>query len=530
MSGTFAQRLQWFDNNPALLRSLSLLQRGVEKESLRVNENTGVLAQNGHPKTLGSALCHPKITTDYSEALLEFITPVFNTIPECLQCLTDIHHFTYQQLAAQNEMLWTHSMPCVLGKTDNDIPIALYGSSNVGKMKSVYRLGLGHRYGRAMQTISGIHYNFSLSDRFWAKYQQQHQDTGPLSTFKTEHYFRLMRNFRRYVPLFVYLFGSSPALSSSFLKGQKHNLKTLDNDTFYGEYATSLRMGDLGYQSNAQNALFVCYNNLDNYVNSLRRGITEPHADYEKIGLKDKDGNYQQLNTSLLQIENEFYSPIRPKRVTASGEAPINALQRGGVEYIEVRCIDVSPFASVGITAATMRFLDTFLLYCLLEDSPEFSSEACNEASENLRRVVNEGRKPGLELSVDGKAVLFSDWANNLLQNLRPLAAILDKLNATGRHMQSLEQQQEKVNNPELTPSAQFLAHLRDEQLSYTEFALKQSRHWQAHFLNKPLSEETRECFVELAADSIAQQKAIEAADTLSFDAYIEHFYQQYRK
>lgn len=528
MSGIFSQRLQWLNQNPALLRALSSLQRGIEKESLRVDTASGQLAASGHPPALGSALCHPKITTDYSEALLEFITPVCTSIAECLQCLDDIHHFSYQQLQHRQEMLWTHSMPCRLGKQD-DIPVARYGSSNVGQMKTVYRLGLGHRYGRAMQTISGIHYNFSLSDRFWAKYQQLLNDQQPLSQFKTEHYFRLMRNFRRYVPLYVYLFGASPAIARSFLQGQPHTLQTLDQDTLYGEYATSLRMGDLGYQSNAQNALFVCYNSLDNYINTLRKGITEPHADYQAIGLKDANGHWQQLNTSLLQIENEFYSTIRPKRVTASGEAPINALQRGGVEYIEVRCIDVNPFVAVGINATTLRFLDVFLLYCLLEDSPALEGRACDEANANLRRVVNEGRKPGLQLTISQQPVDFRQWAENLLDNMQSLAVLLDKLTATDRYQQSLAQQREKLADPALTPSAQVLEQLRQKQQSFLDFAAGQSRHWQSHFLAKPLSEATRDAFVEMAADSLAQQQAIEAADTLSFDDYIANFYRQYR-
>lgn len=528
MSGVFTQRLQSIENNPALLQSLSSLQRGVEKESLRVSAVNGQLAQTPHAQSLGSALTHPKITTDYSEALLEFITPVSTSIAETLQDLNNIHHFTYHQLQAQQEMLWTNSMPCVLGDS-NTIPVALYGTSNVGMMKTIYRLGLGHRYGRAMQTISGIHYNFSLIDRFWTKYQQQQKNQQTLCDFKTEQYFNLMRNFRRYVPLFVYLFGASPAVSRSFLQGQPHNLQSMDEDTLYGEYATALRMGGLGYQSDAQNALFVCYNSVDSYIESLRGGITENYPDYEKIGLKDAGGAYKQLNTALLQIENEFYSTIRPKRIAASGEAPINALLRSGVEYVEVRCIDVNPFASVGITAATMRFLDVFLLYCLLEESPQLSDVACREVNTNLRLIVDQGRKPNLTIQVDGEAQSFVAWAENLLEAMQPIATLLDKLNATGRYQQSLTQQKEKVADVSLTPSAQVLAKMRSENLSFAEFGLQQGQLWQSHFLNQPLSDDVREYFTETAADSIVQQQAIEKASSEPFEQYLAHFYQQYR-
>lgn len=528
MTEIYQHRLQWFAKSPALLQSLSTLQRGIEKESLRVDTQSGKLALSLHPESLGSALTHPKITTDYSEALLEFITPVCGSISEALQQLTDIHHFTYHKLAQQQEILWTNSMPCLLGKPD-DIPVALYGNSNVGKMKTIYRVGLGHRYGRAMQTISGIHYNFSLADKFWAKYQQLQQNQQTLSQFKTEQYFGLMRNFRRYVPLFVYLFGASPAISKSFLQGQAHQLDTLGDHTLYGEYATSLRMGDLGYQSNAQNALFVCYNSLERYIETLRKGIVEPHADYQAIGLKDAQGQYKQLNTSLLQIENEFYSTIRPKRVTASGESPINALKRGGVEYIEVRCVDLDPFAPVGIASTTMRFLDIFLLYCLLQDSPLLLPDACMEANTNLRTIVNQGRKPDVQLSVNGQPVAFADWAKQLLQAMQPIAALLDKLNASGRYQLALDLQQAKLTDINLTPSAQVLRTMQQEQLSFSQFALKQSQHWQQYFLEKPLDPEVFDYFTEQAADSLVQQQSIESADTLSFDDYLANFYQQYK-
>ena|SRR5690554_255435 len=528
MSSVFTRRLQSIENNPALLQSLSSLQRGIEKESLRVSAVNGQLAQSPHSPSLGSALTHPKITTDYSEAQLEFITPVSTSISETLQDLNNIHHFTYHQLQAQQEMLWSNSMPCVLGEPST-IPVGLYGSSNVGMMKTVYRSGLGHRYGRAMQTISGVHYNFSLIDRFWTIYQQQMKDAQTLCDFKTEQYFNLMRNFRRYVPLFVYLFGASPAISRSFLQDQPHNLQSMGDDTLYGEFATALRMGGLGYQSEAQNALFVCYNSVESYIESLRGGIIESYPAYEKIGLKDASGEYKQLNTSLLQIENEFYSTIRPKRVTASGEAPINALIRSGVEYIEVRCIDVDPFASAGIAASTMRFLDVFLLYCLLEDSPELSDKACREVNANLRLIVNEGRKPGLSIQVDEQPQNFTVWAEQLLAAMQPIAGVLDKLNATGCYQQSLEQQKAKVADSALTPSAQVLSRMRSENLSFAEFGFKQGKMWQTHFLSQALSDDVREYFTETAADSIVQQKTIEAASTEPFDQYLANFYKQYR-
>ena len=532
MANSYRENLELIRQNPALLSALASLSRGIEKESLRVN-HIGELAQSAHPESLGSALCHSKITTDYSEALLEFITPVQQTIKGSLATLNDIHRFTYQQLDKQGELLWTSSMPCQLGE-EKDIPVAVYGSSNVASMKTIYRLGLGERYGRHMQTISGIHYNFSVSDKFWANYQRTLNNFDNTTQFKTEHYFGLIRNFRRFAPLLVYLFGSSPALSRSFLPEKvQHNLESFDADTLYRPYATSLRMGDLGYQSSEQDKLFVCYNCIDEYIKSLKSAITEPHSSYQKLGIKDEKGNLTQLNTALLQIENEFYSTIRPKRVAASGEAPINALARGGVEYIEVRCMDINPFTAVGIDTKTAKFLDLFLLYCLLSSSPKLEPLECQQTELNLKTVVNEGRKPNLMIQKlgqpEGEMESFQDWGTHTLNQMQDLATLLDSLKANNDYQSSLQEQKKKLMDSRLTPSAQVLALMQKQQLSFTDFSLQQARHWQQHFLKKPLSENTQIRFEALAADSIAQQQTIEAADKENFTDYLKGFYAQYQ-
>ncbi len=526
MPATLAKNIAILQNNPAVLKALCALNRGIERESLRVNPK-GKLALTPHPVALGSALCHPKITTDYAEALLELITPVHGSISSCIDDLDDIHRFVYAELAKQDEMLWSSSMPCQLGKAA-DIQIAQYGSSNVARMKMVYREGLAHRYGKVMQTISGIHYNFSLSDKFWASYQLAIGNHDPIDTFKTARYFGLIRNFRRWVPLLVYLFGASPAVCRTFLQGQQHNLTPFDEHSWHGEFATSLRMGDLGYQSSAQNSLFVCYNTLDNYIESLRNAITVPHSAYAAFGIKNADGEYQQLNTSLLQIENEFYSVIRPKRITASGEAPINALKRGGVEYIEVRCMDINPFTPVGIDARTMRFLDLFLMYCLLEDSPNFSDEECQTVNSNFKAVVANGRAPSCELLFGSKKVEFKTWANGLMEAMLPLAKTLDTLHASKTYQTTWVEQSSKIENTALTPSAQVLAIMRNEGITFAEFSRRQSEQWRTYFTDTPLSTNKRSVFEELAADSLVQQKTIETADSSAFDDYLKNFYNQY--
>jgi len=319
-------------------------RKGLEKEGLRVDAD-GFIAQTPHPEALGSALTNPAITTDYSEALLELVTPVCESTEELLGALDGIHSYVHQHLG--DEVLWPLSMPCRLDG-DASIPIAHYGTSNIGTLKTVYRRGLAERYGRMMQSIAGTHYNFSMPDSFWENWQKQLGDTGPLSEFRTQQYFWLIRNFRRRSWLLMYLFGASPALDKSFVEGRRHRLDTLDNQTLYEPYATSLRMSDLGYNNQAQSSLDICFNRLETYTQTLDHAIHTSWPPYREIGLF-RDGDRIQINDSVLQIENEYYSAIRPKRTTQSGEKPLHALQSRGVEYVEVRCLDLDPFAPQGL-------------------------------------------------------------------------------------------------------------------------------------------------------------------------------------
>ena len=503
--------------------------RGLEKESLRITPQ-GKLAQTDHPLSLGSALKHPHITTDYSEALLEFITEPFDNINALLQQLSDIHRFTYQQLAKNNERLWPASMPCIL-PADPQIPVARYGSTNSGIMKTIYRVGLGYRYGRSMQTIAGIHYNFSMPDDFWRELQNLEGNNQPPQDFKTERYFALIRNFRRNFWLLIYLFGAAPAVSDSFVAGRPHRLNAFGDDshTQHLPYATSLRMGDLGYQSDAQQALFVCYNNLSSYLKTLCGAITQIHPEYADIGVKDAQGNYHQLNTSLLQIENEFYSSIRPKRTTQSGETALQALRLRGVEYIEVRCVDLNPYEPLGITAEQMHLLDAFLLYCLFSDSPQTSDEEYAEGQENQKRMVYFGRDPELQLLRAGQEVNFQEWAKEILDGSLACASLLDQANGGDAYITAVKQQYAKLINPTLTPSAQVLLDLQTQRKSFFEHTLSLAEQHRAYFAEHPLNAEKAAQFHQQAEISLAEQYQLEDSPQIAFDEYLANYYAQYR-
>ena len=505
---------------------LSGILRGVEREALRVTPN-GDLSQKPHPSGLGSALAHPQITTDFSESLLEFITPPTHRVEDLFTHIENIQRYTISQL--DNELLWTSSMPCILND-DASIPVAQYGNSNNGKMKTVYRLGLGHRYGRAMQTVSGVHYNFSLPNAFWALLSHRENSHYDLQEFKNQKYFGLIRNFRRHYWLLIYLFGASPALCESFVSGKEHKLERFsDGHSLYLPYATSLRMSDLGYQSKAQESLYVCYNNVNSYMQSLCKAITKPYPEYETIGRKDADGNYKQLNDSILQIENEFYSSIRPKRTAYPGETALSALQRRGVEYIEVRCLDINPFTPYGVTEEQVRFLDTFLLYCALQNSPATDGEEARIILENQKSVVNYGRQPELKLNHWEKGeITLQEWGSHLLEGMEPIAKILDEVKGTNQHQKALSTQQAKLLDSALTPSAQVLQAMEENNQSYPEFALQISQKFHERLSKNPINKNTLERMEAIALESISEQKALEEGSTESFDQFIDNYYKQY--
>ncbi len=479
------------------------IRRGIEKESLRATAS-GALALTPHPEALGSALTHPHITTDYSESQLELITGVHASVEQCLEELTHIHQFVYRALG--DELLWVSSMPCNL-PTDETIPIGRYGSSNVARAKSVYRMGLAHRYGRRMQTISGIHYNWSLPG------------------VSDEQYFALIRNFRRHAFLLLYLFGASPAVCGSFLEGRQHELQTLAAGTMYMPHGTSLRMGRLGYQSEAQASLAVSYNSLDGYAASLHDALTRPYAAYEAVGIMNPGGEYNQLSTTLLQIENEFYGTIRPKRVIRPGERPLHALRERGVEYVEVRLMDLDPFVPVGIKAQTIRFLDVFLLHCLLQDSPPDTREEIAALGRNQHKTAAYGREPGLTLERDGADVPLTDWGREIVADCLPVAAALDAVHQTTDYSDAVRAAEALLLDPALLPSTRVLeAMARDHENSFIDFGRAQSEHTKAKLLKLPYAGGLHARMEALARQSVAEQAAVEAADKVPFEAFRQQY------
>jgi glutamate--cysteine ligase len=520
-SRTYDRRLATLVNGKAA-KALHGGLKGVEKESLRVTPR-GEIEKSRHPKALGSALTNEHITTDYSEALIELVTPPFAETWELVQYLCDLHQFVYRHLG--DELLWATSMPCAI-KGEESIPIAEFGTSNIGTMKTVYRRGLGHRYGRVMQAISGVHFNYSFPEHFWPVLADllEIRDSG--QDFRSESYFALLRNYRRHGWIVLYLFGNSPAICPSFLQGRKVDwLEELAPGSLYAPHATSLRMSDLGYRNKSQAGLSVSVNSLEHYVRDLARAISTPHADYEKIGVK-VDGEYRQLNANLLQIENEYYSFIRPKRVTLSGERPTKALRRGGVQYVEMRSLDVSAFDPVGVNQMKLRFLEAFAAYCVLTPSPPIDTSEQSELDGNHALVAREGRKAGLMLRRDGRDLTLRDWASEIVDSMRGVCELLDEGDPQRHYSAALEVQAAKIREVALTPAARTLEEMRTNEESFFNFALRMSKLHKAYFLDlHPPHEARQDEFTAEAEESLRAQARIEASDKIGFDEYLAQYF-----
>jgi len=516
---------QGFDNRYSLLvngkETLAGGRKGIEKESLRLDLQ-GYLSREPHPVGLGSALTNRFITTDFSEALLEFVTPAYVNTWEALQFLCDVHQFTYSRL--QDELLWIASMPCRI-PPDSEIPLARYGKSNIGQMKTIYRRGLGYRYGRHMQTIAGVHFNYSLPAEFWPRYQELLGEGGEQQEFRSGQYLGLIRNFLRFGWIVLYLFGASPAMCKSFGAGNNLDMPSLNAETWYQPYGTSLRMSDLGYSNQNQSRLNISLNSLDEYIQDLRRAIRKPEPDYEDIGVM-VDDKYRQLSTSSLQIENEYYSSVRPKRVANSGERPTAALRRGGIEYVEIRSLDINIDDPAGVNQNTMRFIEAFLIFCLLEDSPPLDEAASIEAARNQALTARQGRDPDFRLHRGGAEVVLATWANEILDKVTAVAELIDQAEDSGCYSHAVQLQRDLVREPMATPSARLLEELKTAKCGFFDYAIEVARGHRDYFASiTPLSSERQNEFEREASRSIEQQLETEASDDTSLDEYLANYF-----
>ncbi len=499
--------------------------KGLEKESLRLSAG-GRIAQTPHPAALGSALTHPWITTDYSEALIELITPPCIKAEQALHFMGDIHAFVHQNL--EEELLLATSMPIGLDG-DASIPIARYGHSNIGQMKHIYRRGLAYRYGKTMQSIAGVHFNYSVNENLWPVLQDIEGHRGTLSDYIAAAYFGVIRNVHRYGWLLIYLFGNSPAICKSFFRGREalaSRFAELDASTLYRPNATSLRMSDIGYRNDNQTSLDISINTVEAYIASLEAAINQPYPAYEAIGIK-ADGEYRQLNANILQIENEYYSLIRPKQITHTGEKPTLALRKRGVRYVELRALDLLSLQPEGISLDEIRFLETFVLYCLLTESPRFDAEEKAECNRNSLNVACCARGKAFTLFRNGRSILLNQWASQILDDLLPIAGLLDEEETGHPYRASVERHRPAVGEPDATLSAMVLRDMQSNHESFADYALRLSRQHAHHWKNRGLSEDTAHGLVREADLSWQKQAQIEATDKLPLDEFLQQYWAQ---
>lgn len=390
------------------------IKRGIEKEFFRVTKDAQI-SKKPHPRSLGSALTNKYVTTDFAEAQLELVTPVFNEIDHLFDFLKRLHEFVAQNID-EEEMLWPFSMPPRI-ENESDINLGYYHQSNIGLLKHVYRRGLKVRYGSTMQCISGMHYNFSLSDSSLSKITQQ----ASQESFD-KAYLGLIRNFKRIFWFVLSEFGQTNIVDKSFVKNREHQLDELNKNDMYLKDATSLRMSDIGYVSDAQKSLNVKYNSLEEFLEKINKAIKIPFKDFQEKGLLDSSGNYQQISNGVIQIENEYYDSIRPKRASEDNVRPYDQLKKHGIEYLEIRGVDIDPNELLGISKHHVQFLDLILLYCLILPSPKISDEEKIDIDRNDSESVYRGRSKEATLIKEGLKVNLHEERKKIFDDLKIMA------------------------------------------------------------------------------------------------------------
>lgn len=471
---------------------------GLERENQRVSSN-GELALTPHPIEFGDKLENERITTDFSESQIEIITPPCNSAEEVYDELNKIN--TEVEKSIGNELLWPLSMPPKL-PIENDIPIASFSNTENGKYKEIYRKGLALRYGKKMQMISGIHYNFSFGEGMINFLYNKFGEDTDKRAFVDKIHFQVARNFLRYSWMLIYLFGASPSCHSTYYSVINKEIdvvhdccprcakiiKNVDEDTLtnhtnenkfshvcvaqMNQYATSLRVSRFGY-SNSLKSMNIYFNNLEEYSEKIRKMISTEDDEYSKLGIY-QDGTQIQLNGNILQNENEFYSSIRLKQPMKEGETPLEALENRGVDYVELRILDLNPFEKLGLSLEQMNFIHIFMLFCLFEPSPLISEKEHSNINSNHHLVSLFGRKENLKLQTyDDIPINLKTWAEDLFEKLTTIANFIDSFKGDNIYIKSVEKEKLKLYDISLLPSERINREMESNNENYLEFGIK---------------------------------------------------------
>jgi glutamate--cysteine ligase len=498
-----------------LLDTSSKIRVGFERETLRINNSS--ISRSPHPTELGSACCNKFITIDFCESQLELITPPLLGSSPALKKLSDIHHFVTHKIG--NESIWPFSMPPKINSED-DIPIGTFGTSHEGIFKHIYRVGLSNRYGRGMQSISGFHYNYSHPNILWDILSDfTHVNKSQIRSLV---YFNILRNIHKMNWLLIYLFGSSPVIGNKILSNNNDSFEKLDQETSYLPYATSLRMSEYGYSNVNRKNISVSLSTLDDYVDDLRRATMTEEPRY----LEYEDKRYSQLNTNILQIEAEYYAVARAKSEKFNFIRPSANLKYGGVDFLELRSIDINPFSRIGIDNETALFLEIFMLFCTVNECELFDKEAMQDINDNDLTIAKYGRKPNISLKKDNGTILMKNWAMDILDQMLSIAEQLDT--GDSKYTSVICKMKSKVKNQEKTQSAKILDKLLGENISHTELGVVIAEENKDYFLTSAIK--LNKSWDDLEAEtkaSIFKQNNLEK-ETLGSNEDFDQFKKRY--
>ncbi len=450
---------------------------GIEREAQRITPK-GDLALTPHPVVFGDKEDNKRITTDFSESQIEMITPTFDSVEEVYNSLKEI--YAEVEKGISNELLWPLSMPPKL-PNEELIPIAIFRQTKEGCEKTVYRNGLAYRYGKKMQMISGIHYNFSFNERMIQAIFERFGSKKNYIYFKNEIYLAIIRNFLRYRWLLIYLFGASPNFDATFSSVIEQQLKIVEKCCpestallyNFNQNATSLRVSRFGYSDINGGRINIYFNSLDEYITKLKKMLNTKSKKYSKADEHMSDKAVQ-LNTNILQKESEFYSSIRLKQNPAPGETQLSALEHKGVKYLEVRLLDINPYEKLGITLQQMHFLQVFMLYCLFERSPKIAQYEFERINSNHHMTALFGRMENLMLYGDDHKILpLQEFGRSIFRKLQVIADLMDKAGQDGKYSKSVADEYFKLEDLSLLPSERMQREMWETNNDFITYGLK---------------------------------------------------------
>ena len=370
---------------------------GIEREGLRVTDQ-GKLALTPHPPIFGDKLENPYITTDFSESQVEIVTPVFHSVRETYENLEALTNIVISEIEENNEYFWPQSMPCDI-PDDSVIPIAIY-EGEAGKQARSYREKLMAKYGGKRQLISGIHFNFSFGDDFIETLWKESKSNATLKDFKDKLYLKVLRNYLRYRWLIIYLMGCTPALHDSYLRECLTDMDDVGKNTFLTETLISSRNGSCSGYKNIID-IYPNYSSMSEFFESINEFINR--------------GDISEVKELYAQIR------LKPKNLKDIMES----LEKDGIQYLEIRTIDLNVFDKCGIAEIDLEFLNVFMLFLLLEGEENFETWQ-QEALLNEKFVAEHGLNPELELLDHQHWTLKTAWAEDVLEKIAEINDYLE--------------------------------------------------------------------------------------------------------